>query len=216
MPENINKTDPKFTQNNFYTQENYHFTQGTFSSNGSTDTDALKSLYKIALETRNFEISQLVQRNNFFMIFQGVAFAGLAQSAHSKPIVSFMLCLAGLLVSLYQTGMASGAKFWQEYWESTLSRIEKSMLSHIVRSDNERRLLLSLFHDDHARYGQIVENKLRCKGTSFTGKLIMKRYSVSKIPILVGVSLSCIWFVLLISTFRSYPPLSIPSFITGF
>ena len=32
----------------------------------------LKRIYEVAIETRNFEIAQLVHRNNFFMIFQGV------------------------------------------------------------------------------------------------------------------------------------------------
>ena len=56
------------------------------------DIEALKSLFKIALATRDFEITQLVQRNNFFMIFQGVLFAGVMQSAHTKPLVSFLVC----------------------------------------------------------------------------------------------------------------------------
>jgi hypothetical protein len=33
------------------------------------DIPALKALFKTTLETRNFEISMLVQRNNFFMVF---------------------------------------------------------------------------------------------------------------------------------------------------
>lgn len=206
---------PDYKQNNYYTQANYHFTASAVPSD-STDTEALKSLFKIALESRNFEITQLVQRNNFFMIFQGVAFAGLAQSSHSVPVVSFMLCMAGFLVSLYQTGMASGAKFWQEYWEAALSNIEKNMLNHINDSDKERKLLLSLFHDNHAIYGGMVRKKLKCNGTSFAGRLIMSRFSVSKIPIMVGASLSTIWFLLLLCTMRQYQPLGIPSFILGF
>ncbi len=31
----------------------------------------LKAVYKLAIETRNFEIHQLINRNNFFMLFQG-------------------------------------------------------------------------------------------------------------------------------------------------
>lgn len=215
MPNNKIENNPRYQQNNYHTQFNYNY-KDPYKANESTDTEALKSLFKIALETRNFEITQLVQRNNFFMIFQGVAFAGLAQSTHTIPVVSFMLCLAGLLVSIYQTGMASGAKFWQEYWEAALSNIETNLLKHISDSDQERRLLLSLFHDDQEIYNKMVKSSLRCNGCSWTGKLIMMRFSVSKIPILVGVSLSIIWFLLLLCTVREYPPLSIPSFIIGF
>ncbi|MDR7021154.1 RipA family octameric membrane protein [Aeromonas salmonicida] len=214
MPNKDIQKSTEYQQNNYHTQFNYHFTEHQ-KLNESGDTEALKSLFRIALETRNFEIMQLVQRNNFFMIFQGVAFAGLAQSSHTVPVVSFMLCLAGLLVSLYQTGMASGAKFWQEYWEAALSKIERNMLKYISDSEKERKLLLSLFHNDQDSYNSMVRNGLRCKGNSFTGKLIMRRFSVSKIPILVGVSLSIIWLLLLLCTLRAYPPLGIPSFIIG-
>lgn len=95
------------------------------------DSGAMKRLFQIALETRNFEISQLVQRNNFFMIFQGVLLAGMVQSSHSKPVVSFLVCVAGLMVSVYQVKMAAGAKFWQEYWEAALHKVEKDLIDHL-------------------------------------------------------------------------------------
>jgi len=44
---------------------------------------------------REFEITQLAQRNNFFMIFQGVMLAGVIQSSHAIPVVSFLVCVAG-------------------------------------------------------------------------------------------------------------------------
>ncbi len=185
-------------------------------SNADNDVNAFKKLFKIALDSRNFEINQLSQRNNFFMVFQGVSFAGLLQSDHNIPVVSFMVCIAGFFVSVYQTRVASGAKFWQEYWESSLSEIEKRMLREISQADDDRRLLLSLFHDDHDLYGKIVREKLRCKGNSIAGRLIMGRYSVSKTPIYVGLVLSIVWFLLILCTMRGYPPLSIPDFIHGF
>ena len=37
----------------------------------------LKAVYKLAIETRNFEIQQLINRNNFFMLFQGVLLAAV-------------------------------------------------------------------------------------------------------------------------------------------
>ena len=73
------------------------------------DFEALSQLYKLCIETRNFEITQLINRNNFFMIFQGVLLAGTMQSSGSIAIVSFLVCLCGLLISLLQTGMACGA-----------------------------------------------------------------------------------------------------------
>lgn len=163
------------------------------------DVEALKALFKIALEKRDFEITQLVQRNNFFMIFQGVLFAGVMQSSHTKPVVTLLVCTAGLLISLFQVGMASGAKFWQEYWEEALKKIEGRLLLHIHRTDESRREIWSLFHDRTAIYNEIVNRRLHSHNKSFisiTSWLVAKRFSVSRIPIYVGLSLSIIWAVM--------------------
>lgn len=168
-------------------------------SQEKTSGENKRSNFEIILEMRNFEITQLAQRNNFFMIAQGVMLAGVAQSSHQIPIVSFMICLAGLAISLLQVGMASGAKFWQEYWEAELSKCN------------------SLFHERNQEYCEVVGDRLRKRGSSgLVYRLIMCRFSASRIPIYVGIALVCVWGLLLLSTMRAYPPLSVPSFITGF
>ncbi|WP_297577113.1 hypothetical protein [uncultured Deefgea sp.] len=178
------------------------------------DISALKALFKVTLETRNFEIAMLVQRNNFFMIFQGVLLAGLIQSSHAKPVVSFMVCFAGMLVSVFQVQMAAGAKFWQEYWEQALFEVENRLLKSLEKC--EREIALHLFHDDTSIYEKYVRERLNSHGHSFTNRLIMKRYSVSRVPIYVSIGLALIWFVLILCTLRGYQPFSIPSFIVGF
>lgn len=185
------------------------------NENLSEDLVALKALFELTLELRNFEISQLVQRNNFFMIFQGVLFAGVVQSSHTKPVVSFLVCLAGLIVSVYQKKMAAGAKFWQDYWQEALTRTERLMLAGISAS-KKRKFLIHLFHQDEAKIQKMVERQLGFGCKSITGRMILKKYSVSQIPIYVAISLSLIWLFLVLSTLRGYPPLAIPSFITGF
>lgn len=164
--------------------------------------------FEIALRMRDFEIGQLTQRNNFFMIFQGVLFAGIMQSAHANPVVSFMVCVAGFVVALFQVGMASGAKFWQEYWEQMLSKYEAT-----ARATNPE-----LFHNnDDCRYEKTVKERMNHHGFSgLASKLVMCRFSVSRIPIYVGIALSVIWGLLVLCTLRGYPPLSIPSFVVGF
>lgn len=154
----------------------------------------------IALRMREFEITQLAQRNNFFMIFQGVMLAGVIQSAHSKPVVSFLVCVAGFFISLFQVGMASGAKYWQEYWEAELSKCQPD-----------------LFHEDDCKYNSTVKDRLTKRGIGcLIEKLIMNRFSVSRIPIWVGLTFLAIWLFLVLCTLRGYPPLDIPSFIVGF
>jgi hypothetical protein len=185
-------------------------------SSENPDSEALKRLFQIALDTRNFEISQLVQRNNFFMIFQGVLLAGIVQSSHAKPVVSFLACLAGLAVSFYQVKMAAGAKFWQEYWEAALQKIEEDLVGHLKHQSDGRRLLFYLFHENTEIYNQMVRNRISGKGLGLTNSLIMNRYSVSRVPIYVAIALVAVWSLLTLCTLRGYPPLSVPSFVVGF
>jgi len=159
-----------------------------------------RSDFELALQMREFEITQLAQRNNFFMIFQGVLLAGIIQSTHSIPVVSFLGCVAGFFISLFQVGMASGAKYWQEYWEAKLTEFEPNS-----------------FHDDDCKYNNTVKDRLTKRGINGAIEcLIMRRYSVSRIPIWVGITFTVIWFFLILCTLRGYPPLGIPSFIVGF
>ncbi len=181
------------------------------------DLDAIKSIFKLSLQMRNFEITQLAQRNNFFMIFQGVLFAGVVQSSHQFPVVSFLVCAAGLVVSLLQVGMASGAKYWQEYWEAALQKSEKLLLSRLMEPSEDRNILVHLFHDDEAVYDKEVGGRLKNHGAlGITYRLVMARFSVSRIPIYVGIALSIVWLFLLLAVMREYPPFGVPSFITGF
>ena len=99
--------------------------------------------FDLILSRRDFEINQLIQRNNFFMLFQGVLLAGTIQSAHNKPIVSFLVCLCAVCVSIYQTQMAAGAKFWQEYWEGELHKVYPK-----------------IFHEDREKYRECVRERL--------------------------------------------------------
>lgn len=171
-----------------------------------TDPSSLKKIddFEIALRMRDFEISQLTTRNNFFMIFQGVLFAGLVQSGHAKPIVSV---LVGFLVAVFQVGMTSGAKFWQEYWEAMLTEYERRARGR----DPE------LFQEDTCAYEKAVSARLRERGlTGVTARLVMSRFSVSRIPIYVGIALAVVWALLVLCGLRGYPPLGIPSFIVGF
>lgn len=187
------------------------------------DLAAWKAIYTLSIELRNFEISQLVQRNNFFMIFQGVLFAGICQSAGQLPIVSFIICVVGLLVSLFQAGMAAGAKYWQEHWEINCKKSEGFMVEllqkhRVYRYLNDkldiqmppaidekllrRKGLVHLFQDN--------SNKEDIKKSVWAGRpwapltnlLILCRFSSSRIPIYVGMALAFAWGILLISTFR--------------
>ena len=63
--------------------------------------ERLKKLYYIAVKTRNFEITQLVQRNNFFMIFQGVLIACIIYSNNTVPFIHTAVCFVGIFISFF-------------------------------------------------------------------------------------------------------------------
>jgi hypothetical protein len=172
-------------------------------------------LYNLTIETRNFEINQLSSRNNFFMVFQGVLIAGLLQgtSGTPRPIVVFMVCCCGVVISLMQTGMASGAKFWQEAWETELAATEGRLKDVILRMDGSKK-----FHPLFSRSVSETETAVReqLRATGGLGWVIIHRFSVSRIPILTGLFFALFWLVLVLFTIRGAGGLWLLRHITGF
>nr|WP_321466404.1 hypothetical protein [uncultured Desulfobulbus sp.] len=156
--------------------------------------------FRLALQLRNFEITQLYQRNNFFMIFQGVLLAGSANailSVHADYVPIIVLCITGLIVSILQVMMAGGAKFWQEYWEEKVSQYE----NELYRNENVEQ---TLFHADNNYYKNIVIGRLSRNeddNNSTENNFIINKYSVSRIPIYTGITFSFAWLGLLIYSF---------------
>ena len=174
----------------------------------------LERSFHLALESRNFEINQLSQRNNFFMIFQGVLLAGLTQSNNEYPLLTFIVCATGLLISICQVKMAAGAKFWQERWEMSLEGIEKKLAKKKITSGTST-IASTVFSSDIEKLKGSVKKRLKDSGTGMIiSYLIQKKYSVSKLPIWVGIFFTVIWGLLLLSTIKG--PFPIPEFIIGF
>lgn len=201
------------------------------------DLEAWTSIYELCVELRNFEISQLVQRNNFFMIFQGVLLAGVCQSAGQIPIVSFLICLAGLGVSFMQAAMAAGAKYWQVHWELNTKKAERQMIRTMVQhkllrakleSDEllidpttlaklqNRKILAHLFQDERDRKDVFEDLVGSRKRAWFMNRFISFGFSSSRIPIYVGLLLFVIWTVLLCNTIDIPFGFKTPVWLTGF
>ena len=192
---------------------------------------SLDKALELALRQREFEINQLTQRNNFFMIFQGVLIAGLVQSGGSAAaVVSFALCLIGMFVSWAQICMAAGSKFWQIRWERASKTLEVRLLDEL--KDHKRVTqfftadgndlspaevaILQAANSTPARMvdplslvsgalGAETKQELLRRRSGFFGKLvdglILWKPSVSRIPIYVGISLFMFWAFLFSFTF---------------
>ena len=176
---------------------------------------SLKAVYEVSVNARDFEISQLIQRNNFFMLFQGVLLASVMQAENSRPFVELVICITGLLVSIYQIQMASGAKFWQEWWESRVDHFEKLLCEKLKTETYEPHQLFSI---PPGKAKEIVAAKLASGKTRFlTNPLILSSFSVGRAPIKVGIVLAFAWLVLLCATLNLTEIFSwFPDVITGF
>ena len=170
-------------------------------------------MYARAIVARDLEVQQLVQRNNFFMIFQGVLLAGLVQAAGNGkiiPIVSFLICSAGFAASIFQVGMAAGAKFWQERWEDAVNKAEAELVK-IYENMPVRQLVVEAFSAGDEYVNSIVRDRMKGK---FVGRLIAARFSVSRIPIYAGAFFAVLWLLLMAVQLNG--PFGIPSWIVGF
>ncbi|MEN8368423.1 hypothetical protein [Acinetobacter bereziniae] len=169
--------------------------------NDDTKLSELKAVYKLAIETRNFEIQQLINRNNFFMLFQGVLLAAVFSNQESKPFVEFIICLAGILISWHQVGVAAGAKYWQEWWELKTSEIEKELKENI--GDENFIPLFNLEYAQSDSQREKVVSKINKQSgfiESIINFLVLKKYSVSRVPIRSGLVLMITWVILFLST----------------
>lgn len=177
-----------------------------------TELDSIKSVYEICIKTRNFEITELIQRNNFFMLFQGVLLAAALQNQASKPFVEFIICLSGIFVSLYQMQMASGAKFWQEWWEIRLEHYEKELGEKM----KPKRFYELFTTTEQATHEAVYKNLSKSRKSPITNCLILNKFSVGRTPIKVSIVLLLTWTALLIHTINIPITINTPTIITGF
>ncbi|OEF57943.1 hypothetical protein [Enterovibrio norvegicus] len=177
----------------------------------------LKSLYEISIETRNFEINQLIQRNNFFMLFQGVLLAAVMQTEASKPFVEIIICLVGIMISIYQLQMSSGAKYWQEWWESRVNHFEQQLCDNLQKIEGiDTHLLFTVNSQDVNR--TVRERLLGSKNRSITNACILGGFSVGRAPIKVSIFLLCAWVVLFLSSinYNALPEFQFSEIFKGF
>lgn len=178
------------------------------------EIDELKSVYKLSIETRNFEISNLIHRNNFFMLFQGVLLASVFSNQASKPFIESTICFMGIFISWHQIKVAAGAKYWQEWWEVRTSDIEFALKSKMKKLTGSDESFISLFDFSETRSKSETEEKVIAKTykkpissnktpelfENISKALISGRYSVSRVPISSGIILLITWLVLSLGT----------------
>ena len=187
MPENNSKMD-----NSNQSSENFE--------------KEIKAIYKLSIETGNFEINNLIQRNNFYMLFQGVLLASVFSSQASKPNVESLICLSGVFISWFQIKSSAGAKYWQEYWELKTSEIEKRLKELHPNKEGFQTLFQFKDNDDFKKnLNEHLESKNYGKFSKLlVDKLIKNPSSVSMAPLYTAIILFLTWIFLFLQTINFY------------
>lgn len=181
----------------------------------SSELDSIKSVYNICIETRNFEINQLIQRNNFFMLFQGVLLGAVVQSSANKPVVELIVCIAGFAVSCYQLQMACGAKFWQEWWEYRVNYFENMLKEHHYEKHGHFKALFDTPFEEVRR--TVADHfSSRKRDAKFTDFLILRAFAVGRAPIKTSLALIFAWSALTVHTINFDIFKALPGIAKGF
>ena len=152
-----------------------------------------EEIYKIAIETRNMEISLFWQRSNYFMVLNtaiAVGFFSLQNAAYA-PI----LAAVGAVVAIIWYLVNIGSKFWQSRWEHRLHLIEREI-------EKEGKVKINLFSANWETIQSDVkgslENSRHKNWRKFFDLQVMKKPSVSLQMTLLSVLFVLFWIAALI------------------
>ncbi len=145
-----------------------------------------KEIYRIALDTRNFEINLFWQRSNYFLALNtalAVGVFGISQKwyALGLAVLGFIVCVLWCRVNL-------GSKYWQSRWEERLRIVEQNVAPQLdffaanpatVKSD----VVNSLATGEHSGLQNIMD------------KWVLKKPSVSFEMTRLSVVFVVAWFI---------------------
>lgn len=153
-----------------------------------------KDLYKIALDTRNFEISLFWQRSNYFLVLNSALALGFFNL--QKPILGELLAALGCMSSILWLSVNLGSKYWQSRWEYEVKLLEDKINSKTDlnikffsadRDTIHENVIKSLELNNHKGYAKCID------------KWILRKPSVSLMMITLSIAFSCGWILLFVS-----------------
>ncbi len=150
----------------------------------------LEEAFKIALDTRKFEIELYWKRTGYFVLFIGAVFVGYyniintAEEGISKYQNEWLLLLLpalGFLLSLLWYMANRGSKFWQENWEAHIEELSTHLgvpiFDIIKRREHSIRNLMQEYPFSVSKVNQMVSLII-----TFTWLLMLcKEIGVSKL-----------------------------------
>lgn len=145
--------------------------------------DLNKLTFEKSLALRNFEIDNFWKRGWFFgALILAIATAYFGCYKDSKEYCIYASFL-GLLVSFLQSLMNRGSKYWQERWETKTKNSENAIGIDLTTTQR--------FFKKEKYY---LDASIRAKNEN--GLTVARRFSVSKLTILVWDLFTFFWFFL--------------------
>ena len=133
--------------------------------------EKLEEAFKIALDTRKFEIELYWKRTGYFVLFIGAIFVGYYTS--NRNLQTIFLSFLGFLLSLLWYMANRGSKFWQENWEAHIEELST--------------------HLDIPIFGIIKIRK-----HSILNPMGQYPFSLSKVNLMVSLIITISWFLIFI------------------
>ncbi|BAZ44834.1 hypothetical protein NIES4102_18510 [Chondrocystis sp. NIES-4102] len=163
-----------------------------------TESKELKlELYKIAIETRNFEIKLFWQRSNYFLVLNTSIAVGAFTKVAEKSQIYFLLL--GIVVSFLWFLVNIGSKYWQVRWEYEVAKLEKEINQEIYLFSANKKATDNAVKEFLSGYRQ------QDSFPSLCDSFILVKPSVSKIMICLSVIFVIFWsvsfFVMIIDIF---------------
>lgn len=135
--------------------------------------DIKERAFNTSLDTRKFEIDLFWKRSLFFWGFIASAFIAFATLYKENSKYAIMIAGFGCICSLVWTLANRGSKFWQENWESKVSKYEDELVGSLFKDVEE------------------VQNKFWA--------LRARKYSVSKLAIALSDYVLAVWIGITLS-----------------
>jgi hypothetical protein len=148
-----------------------------------------EKLFKVALDTRNLEISLFWQRSNYFLVLNSalaVGFFSLKEQGYALVLASL-----GAISALLWFFVNLGSKYWQSRWEHELTLRERKLypndpLFAANREQTDEYVRESLRYHDHIWLQRLVD------------RLVMLKPSVSRMMTVLSLVFFFVWVGLLV------------------
>ena len=150
----------------------------SITSNQKNEFELLKLEFEKALQQRNLELDLYWKRIWFFGALLIALAAGYFQLIDKHKNYCVLISLIGFLVSLAQSAINRGSKWWQESWDEIVKNREAALGVFVIKGRYRREKILL----DACRWDK--------KENPFTSS---RRYSISKLAILILDIICLFW-----------------------